>query len=107
VVRIAARAGAADGASAWTPLTDHRRVQAGQRAGRRWRRDIVARLTPDGPRPAARLRAGHLGYFLFEATAEDKLVQPTFFMDFPLAVSPLARKQRSTTRRFAIASSCS
>jgi lysyl-tRNA synthetase class 2 len=39
-----------------------------------------------------RIRAGHLGYLLFEATAEDKLVQPTFLTQFPLAVSPLARK---------------
>ncbi|MBE7451576.1 MAG: lysine--tRNA ligase [Kofleriaceae bacterium] len=40
----------------------------------------------------ARIRAGHLGYVVFEATAEDKLVQPTFLTQFPLAVSPLARK---------------
>jgi lysyl-tRNA synthetase class 2 len=39
-----------------------------------------------------RVRAGHLGYLLFEATAEHKLVQPTFLTQFPLAVSPLARK---------------
>ncbi len=40
----------------------------------------------------ARVRAGHLGYLVFEVTAEAKLVQPTFLTDFPLAVSPLARK---------------
>jgi lysyl-tRNA synthetase class 2 len=40
----------------------------------------------------ARIRAGHLGYLVFEKTAEDKLVQPTFLTQFPLAVSPLARK---------------
>ncbi|MBZ0238107.1 MAG: lysine--tRNA ligase [Deltaproteobacteria bacterium] len=40
----------------------------------------------------ARVRAGHLGYHVFEKTAEDKLVQPTFLTQFPLAVSPLARK---------------
>ena len=39
-----------------------------------------------------RVTAGHLGYLLFEATAEAKLVQPTFLTEFPLAVSPLARK---------------
>ncbi len=39
-----------------------------------------------------RVRAGHIGYLLFEATAESKLVQPTFLTQFPLAVSPLARK---------------
>ena len=39
-----------------------------------------------------RITAGHLGYLLFEAVAESKLVQPTFLTEFPLAVSPLARK---------------
>ena len=39
-----------------------------------------------------RVTAGHLGYLLFEATAESKLVQPTFLTQFPLAVSPLARR---------------
>ncbi len=43
----------------------------------------------------ARIRAGHLGYLVFEATAEDKLVQPTFLTEFPLAVSPLARKNEA------------
>jgi len=36
--------------------------------------------------------AGHLGYLVFEATAEGKLVQPTFLTEYPLAVSPLARR---------------
>ena len=40
----------------------------------------------------ARVRAGHLGYLLFEATAEAQLVQPTFLTEFPVAVSPLARR---------------
>ncbi len=39
-----------------------------------------------------RIRAGHIGYLLFEAVAEAKLVQPTFLTQFPLAVSPLARR---------------
>jgi lysyl-tRNA synthetase class 2 len=39
-----------------------------------------------------RVAAGHLGYFVFEATAEAGLVQPTFLTEFPIAVSPLARK---------------
>jgi lysyl-tRNA synthetase class 2 len=42
-----------------------------------------------------RVRAGHIGYMIFEATAEAKLVQPTFLTQFPLAVSPLARKNDS------------
>ncbi|MBA3455213.1 MAG: lysine--tRNA ligase [Deltaproteobacteria bacterium] len=50
---------------------------------------IVARY--DSPEQA-RVTAGHLGYLLFEKTAESKLVQPTFLTQFPLAVSPLARK---------------
>jgi lysyl-tRNA synthetase class 2 len=41
---------------------------------------------------ARRVTAGHLGYYVFEATAEAKLVQPTFLTEFPIAVSPLARK---------------
>jgi lysyl-tRNA synthetase class 2 len=40
-----------------------------------------------------RVRAGKLGMAIFEATAEKSLVQPTFLTDFPLAVSPLARKK--------------
>jgi lysyl-tRNA synthetase class 2 len=43
----------------------------------------------------ARVRAGHLGYLVFEATAERHLVQPTFLTEFPVAVSPLARRNDS------------
>jgi lysyl-tRNA synthetase class 2 len=43
----------------------------------------------------ARVRAGQLGMAIFEATAEKTLIQPTFLVDFPLAVSPLARKKDS------------
>ena len=39
-----------------------------------------------------RFTAGYLGYYVFEATAEAKLVQPTFLTEFPTAVSPLARR---------------
>jgi len=39
-----------------------------------------------------RVRAGHLGYLIFDETAEHKLIQPTFLTQFPLSVSPLARK---------------
>nr|MDQ3298867.1 lysine--tRNA ligase [Myxococcota bacterium] len=39
-----------------------------------------------------RITAGHLGYLVFEVTAEKQVVQPTFLTEFPLAVSPLARK---------------
>jgi lysyl-tRNA synthetase class 2 len=40
-----------------------------------------------------KVRAGQLGMAIFEATAEASLIQPTFLTDFPLAVSPLARKK--------------
>jgi lysyl-tRNA synthetase class 2 len=52
-------------------------------------RALVERYPND---EARRVTAGHLGYYVFEATAEDKLVQPTFLTQFPIAVSPLARK---------------
>ena len=42
-----------------------------------------------------RVTAGHLGYLVFEATAEAKLIQPTFLTEFPLAVSPLARRNET------------
>jgi lysyl-tRNA synthetase, class II len=68
--------------------------------------DVVAGFKDPGLRPTLaadmierypneeerRVRAGHIGYLVFEATAESKLVQPTFLTQFPLAVSPLARK---------------
>jgi lysyl-tRNA synthetase class 2 len=43
-------------------------------------------------RETARIAAGHLGYLVYEATAEAKLIQPTFLTEYPVAVSPLARK---------------
>jgi lysyl-tRNA synthetase class II len=48
-----------------------------------------------GSKDEGRIRAGALGFKVFEKTAEDKLVQPTFLTDFPLAVSPLARRSES------------
>ena len=44
---------------------------------------------------SARVRAGAVGFLLFEHVAEADLVQPTFLTDFPVALSPLARKQDS------------
>jgi lysyl-tRNA synthetase, class II len=52
-------------------------------------RALVERYSSD---EARRVTAGHLGYYVFEAIAEAKLVQPTFLTEFPIAVSPLARK---------------
>jgi lysyl-tRNA synthetase class 2 len=59
------------------------------KANPRLAQELVARYPDEMER---RIRAGHLGYLLFEATAEAKLVQPTFLTQFPLAVSPLARR---------------
>jgi lysyl-tRNA synthetase, class II len=54
---------------------------------------LAARMIERYPNEVERrVRAGHIGYMLFEAVAESKLVQPTFLTQFPLAVSPLARK---------------
>ncbi len=41
----------------------------------------------------ARVRAGHLGFQIFEHAVEHTLVAPTFLIDFPVAVSPLSRKK--------------
>jgi len=35
---------------------------------------------------------GALQLALFEATAEQQLIQPTFIVDYPAEVSPLARR---------------
>jgi lysyl-tRNA synthetase class 2 len=42
-----------------------------------------------------RIAAGHLGYLVFEATAEAKVIQPTFLTEYPVAVSPLARRSEA------------
>jgi lysyl-tRNA synthetase class 2 len=57
------------------------------------RPQLAARMIERYPNEEERrVRAGHIGYMIFEATAEAQLVQPTFLTQFPLAVSPLARK---------------
>ncbi|HWO19293.1 MAG TPA: lysine--tRNA ligase [Kofleriaceae bacterium] len=79
---------------------------AADAAGNTDREELVSRFKDPAERPKLaeailgrydspeqrRFTAGHLGYRLFEATAEAKLVQPTFLTEFPTAVSPLARK---------------
>ncbi len=56
------------------------------------RGQAIARILEPYTPLQRRVTAGHIGYLLFEAVAESKLVQPTFLTEFPLAVSPLARK---------------
>jgi lysyl-tRNA synthetase, class II len=47
---------------------------------------------------AAGMDAGKLLFAVFEAACEDDLVQPTFLVDFPAAVSPLARRKDDDPR---------
>jgi lysyl-tRNA synthetase class 2 len=54
-------------------------------------RSIGERLAAD----ERRVRAGALAFLIFEHKVEASLVQPTFLCDFPLAVSPLARRKES------------
>lgn len=52
---------------------------------------LHAELQRLGEPPAAHVAQGALLLLLFEAVAEAKLVQPTFILDYPVEVSPLAR----------------
>ena len=53
-----------------------------------WLRAELARL---GARPPAAAGLGALQLALFEEVAESRLLQPTFIVDYPAEVSPLAR----------------
>ena len=50
---------------------------------------------------------GGLQLSLFEELTEHQLFEPTFIIDYPAEVSPLARQQRQPTRTSPSASSCS
>ncbi|MDP1691947.1 MAG: lysine--tRNA ligase [Burkholderiaceae bacterium] len=52
---------------------------------------LHARLKALGHEPPARWSLAELQFGLFEAAVEDKLWQPTFIIDYPVEVSPLAR----------------
>jgi lysyl-tRNA synthetase class 2 len=52
---------------------------------------LHARLKALGEEPPARWSLAELQFGLFEAVVEDKLWQPTFIIDYPVEVSPLAR----------------
>ena len=52
---------------------------------------LHARLKALGEEPAARWTLAELQFAMFEAVVEHKLIQPTFIIDYPVEVSPLAR----------------
>ncbi|MFO1292878.1 MAG: lysine--tRNA ligase [Rubrivivax sp.] len=64
---------------------------------------LHARLKALGEEPPAHWTLAELQFGVFEALVEDKLVQPTFIVDYPVEVSPLARasdNDPSVTERF-------
>ena len=69
----------------------------------RTRDELVGILEARGGHAEAAWGKGKLIAEIFEAVAEDKLVQPTFVIDHPLEVSPLAKKHPDNpelTQRF-------
>lgn len=59
---------------------------------------LGASLSRIGAMPAGDPGWGRLLAALFEATAEDNLIQPTFICDFPLEISPLSKQKPSDPR---------
>ncbi len=69
----------------------------------RTRDELVAILEKNGGKAEAAWGKGKLISEIFEAVAEEKLVQPTFVIDHPLEISPLAKKDPENpelTQRF-------
>ncbi len=56
------------------------------------REALIAALRKRGVEPPVRAGIGALQLALFEATTEARLIQPTFIVDYPAEVSPLARR---------------
>ena len=69
----------------------------------RTREELVAILEENGGHADGAWGKGKLIAEIFEAVAEEKLIQPTFVIDHPLEVSPLAKKKAgdpNLTERF-------
>ena len=69
----------------------------------RSREELVAILEKNGGHAEAAWGKGKLISEIFEAVAEEKLIQPTFVIDHPLEISPLAKKHPENpelTQRF-------
>lgn len=56
------------------------------------REKILAKLKSDGFEANEKLDLGHLQAELFDNYVEDKLINPTFVVDFPISISPLSRR---------------
>ncbi len=70
---------------------------------KRSREELVAILEKHGGHAEAAWGKGKLISEIFEAVAEEKLIQPTFVIDHPLEISPLAKKDPENpelTQRF-------
>ena len=70
---------------------------------KRSRDELVAILEKHGGHAEAAWGKGKLISEIFEAVAEEKLIQPTFVIDHPLEISPLAKKDPENpelTQRF-------
>ena len=69
----------------------------------RTREELVAILEKNGGHAEAAWGKGKLIAEIFEAVAEEKIIQPTFVIDHPLEISPLAKKHPDNpelTQRF-------
>jgi len=87
------RAAAEVGASGANPHAASRALIERFVASPESREQIATKIASFMGEDERRERAGGLGMAIFEQTAEKDLVQPTFLTDFPLAVSPLARRK--------------